>query len=505
MQSGHTSFENLRHFIGVVEDRNDPEKLGRVKVRVYSIHNESKSEIKTKDLPWAMVLQPNNPATSGIGYSGTGLVEGTWVFGLFLDPVDFQNPLVLGSLHGKPSVGPDITTGFNDPKGKYPQNDAEVHLLGESSISKLAKGLDAEGHRVLSEKRAGKTLLDAPDKDGIEGVKVAKGPEMNAVISKEVFAKYTERQSWKEPHPRVGQPGLKSWDESKRAYSVYPMNHVWYTEGGHALEVDDTPGAGRLHWYHNSGTFQEILEDKSEVVKKDDVETYPLDGQRITKVVGDDYEIDLKNKRIYVKGNYDITIDGDMRELIAGDKITEIGGNHIITVGKNYVKKVVGGEFKEILSDKSTQINKNKSERVSENKTETVVGNTTVSLSGTKTETVSGEEKKTNLSTSTHILPDNFTLMGANNMNIAAGGNLSIAAEGVLNLTGTANAVLSTPATLDIDANTALTMDSPNGSIDFPAGNITSNNRTLHTHKHTQGSDSGGHSQANTAAPIDGS
>ena len=66
MQSGHTSFENLRHFIGVVEDRNDPEKLGRVKVRVYSIHNESKSEIKTKDLPWAMVLQPNNPATSGI-------------------------------------------------------------------------------------------------------------------------------------------------------------------------------------------------------------------------------------------------------------------------------------------------------------------------------------------------------------------------------------------------------------------------------------------------------
>jgi hypothetical protein len=496
MQSGHTSFENLRHFIGVVEDRNDPEKLGRVKVRVYSIHNESKSEIKTKDLPWAMVLQPNNPATSGIGYSGTGLVEGTWVFGLFLDPVDFQNPLILGALHGKPTIGPNKDAGFNDPKGKYPQNDAEVHLLGESSVSRLARGLDAEGHRVLSEKRAGKTLLDAPDKDGIEGVKVAKGPEMNAVISKEVFAKYTERESWKEPHPRIGQPGLKSWDESKRAYSFYPMNHVWYTEGGHALEVDDTPGAGRLHWYHNSGTFQEIIEDKS-----DPDAGNPFDGTRITKVVGDDYEIDLRNKRIYIKGNYDITVDGDMRELIAGDKITEIGGNHIITIGKNYVKKVVGGEFKEILSDKSTQINKNKSERVSENKTETVVGNTTVSLSGTKTETVSGEEKKTNLSTSTHILPDNFTLFGANNMNIAAGGNLSIAAEGVLNLTGTANAVLSTPATLDIDANTALTMNAPTLTIDGPAGSIKSNDIELHTHTHEGSPTAGQGPKSDTGAP----
>ena len=38
MQSGVETFTNLRHFVGVVEDRNDPEKLGRVKVRIYSIH-----------------------------------------------------------------------------------------------------------------------------------------------------------------------------------------------------------------------------------------------------------------------------------------------------------------------------------------------------------------------------------------------------------------------------------------------------------------------------------
>ena len=46
MQSGSDSFINLRHFIGVVEDRNDPLQLGRVRVRVYSIHTEDKSLIK---------------------------------------------------------------------------------------------------------------------------------------------------------------------------------------------------------------------------------------------------------------------------------------------------------------------------------------------------------------------------------------------------------------------------------------------------------------------------
>ena len=37
---------------------------------------------------------------------------------------------------------------------------------------------------------------------------------------------------------------------------------------------------------------------------------------------------------------------------------------------------------------------------------------------------------------------------------------------------------------MDIDALTSMTLDSPTGSIDLPAGNITSNTVTLHTHTH---------------------
>ena len=35
-------------FIGVVEDRNDPSKLGRVKVRCLGFHTEDKNDIPTQ-------------------------------------------------------------------------------------------------------------------------------------------------------------------------------------------------------------------------------------------------------------------------------------------------------------------------------------------------------------------------------------------------------------------------------------------------------------------------
>ena len=145
-----------------------------------------------------------------------------------------------------------------------------------------------------------------------------------------------------------------------------------------------------------------------------------------------------------------------------------------------------------------TQINGNKSERVSKDVTITTVGNFIDSIKGLFTKTVTGEEKRTNLAQATHILPDNFTLLGANNLNIAAGGNLNIAAEGTMKLKSVGNQTLETEAnqlinvvatqtmtaaTQDIDASTG-TIDYNNGSIDVSTGNITDTGITLHSHTH---------------------
>ena len=63
--------------MGVVEDRFDPEKLNRVRVRWLGIHDDAKENILTKDLPWSTVMQPAT-ATSMAGVGEQSAVdEGT--------------------------------------------------------------------------------------------------------------------------------------------------------------------------------------------------------------------------------------------------------------------------------------------------------------------------------------------------------------------------------------------------------------------------------------------
>ena len=91
--------DDYRWFFGTVVNSHPPAGLeGRVKVRIYGVHNPVTNEIPEKDLPWAQVLLPT---TEG-GASGVGripqLMAGAFVFGVFLDGVSSQTPLILGSL-----------------------------------------------------------------------------------------------------------------------------------------------------------------------------------------------------------------------------------------------------------------------------------------------------------------------------------------------------------------------------------------------------------------------
>jgi len=88
---------------GVVEDRDDPERLGRCQVRIFGYHTEDKVLLPTKDLPWAIPVQGiTSAATSGIGITPVGIVTGTWVVGFFIDGEDCQQPVIMGTIAGKP-------------------------------------------------------------------------------------------------------------------------------------------------------------------------------------------------------------------------------------------------------------------------------------------------------------------------------------------------------------------------------------------------------------------
>lgn len=94
---------NFYWWFGVVEDRNDPLRLGRCRVRIIGYHTEDLELLPTEDLPWALPVMPANSAgTSGVGWSPTGAVTGSWVVGFFADGENGQHPMFFGTVGAIP-------------------------------------------------------------------------------------------------------------------------------------------------------------------------------------------------------------------------------------------------------------------------------------------------------------------------------------------------------------------------------------------------------------------
>lgn len=90
--------DQTRWFLGIVIDINDPEQLGRVKVRIHGIHGEDTTDVPNDALPWAHVTAPITEGTSsGIG-TNVGIKPLAQVYGIFLDGQNSQVPLVIGAI-----------------------------------------------------------------------------------------------------------------------------------------------------------------------------------------------------------------------------------------------------------------------------------------------------------------------------------------------------------------------------------------------------------------------
>lgn len=83
-------------FFGFVEDNKDPK--GRVRVRIIGHNSQNKGILPTEMLKWFPCARQEN-ALGGVGKSSPPYLEGTMVFGLYLDS-DRQEAIVLGSVKG---------------------------------------------------------------------------------------------------------------------------------------------------------------------------------------------------------------------------------------------------------------------------------------------------------------------------------------------------------------------------------------------------------------------
>lgn len=195
VEEKYFGYDGFIWFIGVVEDINDPEQISRVKVRILGHHTADKKSLKTNDIMWAMTLMPTTSASvSGVGFSPSGLVNGSYVVGFWMDGEDAQRPVIIGSWHGIPQELADVNLGFNDPGGVYPKE------VNEPDTNKLARGQN--------------TIVDVID-------------------------------------DKINNP-------ASVYKAVYPNNKVFQSTSGHTIELDDTTDGERIRVYHKSGSFVEF-------------------------------------------------------------------------------------------------------------------------------------------------------------------------------------------------------------------------------------------------------
>lgn len=320
-------------FMGVVESRDDPLRLGRVQARLFGWHTDNKSEIPTSDLPWAQPLFPVNSSN----LTSTPK-EGDYIVGFFTDGESGQFPIFLGVLPGIPEVTPSDSKGFADPR---PQIQRDSSPTKPYSRTIFDKGVS----------------LKSDDKDRYPRKRHLNQPTTSRLARNEDTAN-TIYQFRKTNWVQVDSTGGSKWKEPYPAYNAqYPFDSVLETESGHIFEMDDTSSNERIMLAHRTGTTTEM---------------YPS-GTKLEKIVKDNYsivhgsdfcfikgkaEVTVENvAKIRIKGKTTIEIDGDVDFKVAGDMnlsvgksfnikaqsmTTEVSGSNSINVGSKY--ETISGE-----------------------------------------------------------------------------------------------------------------------------------------------------------------
>ena len=331
---------------GVVEDRNDPLKIGRVRVRVHGYHTKDKQLIATPDLPWSHVVMPVTVAGLTPFGSQHYLVEGTTVFGFCRD-ADMQDFVVMGVQQGIQQVGPKETItdeilefklgeGFSDPRrleqkdydntadgtnppsGPRPNSlsatlktsphlpkEIEINYSGPR-ISKFTEEEDSEKkmpYYPLNTNVSDVNPFSALDKQLPAERKSHNAAPLHRDLSK-AFP-HVKKEKIRTPIEgyieTVGPVTMYRTDRihpaSTRANPQYPYNHATYTESGHLFELDDTRDFERVSLQHRLGTYFE----------------WQPNGDTHERHVRDKYEVILGDNEVFISGSVNIKVLGDAK------------------------------------------------------------------------------------------------------------------------------------------------------------------------------------------------
>lgn len=105
-------------FFGIIENMGDSEKSGSAQVRVFGYNSANKGVLPTDNLKWFRLGVNNSAAMSGIGQSPTGYMEGSFVFGFYVDK-DKQEGFIVCAFNGTPDGKTDVSPVATGEGGEY--------------------------------------------------------------------------------------------------------------------------------------------------------------------------------------------------------------------------------------------------------------------------------------------------------------------------------------------------------------------------------------------------
>ena len=260
--------EGFVWWTAIVEDRQDPLRLGRCRVRCVGWHPNDKMRVPTSQLPWAQLMLPtNNPHP----YPPK---EGDMVFGFFLDGEGGQDPVILGVFPNIPLKEPNPQEAFNDPRTQEELDIAPIKPTGVESVpvNPVANNYPRNLDEPTTSRLARNETVDVE----------------SAVSFKK--ARITENNtSSVEPVPLYN--------------ATYPYNRVYESESGHVMEFDDTRDNERIHLYHRAGSYME----------------FNPNGDRVERIQRDKFTVVVKDESVLIQGDVNIQVDGDYNLNVTGD------------------------------------------------------------------------------------------------------------------------------------------------------------------------------------------
>ncbi len=336
--------DGFHWFIGVCEDRDDPDTMGRVRCRVFGYHTDDLTKLPTQDLPWASVVLPPNAKPGEI----PNITPGQWVFGFWRDPDYHQEPIILGILPGRPAETPNPSKGFNDPNSPNAPTSQSTQYRDAPDFGPYPLRTDEpDTNRLISNDATRVHPL-------VESVRAAEVAEVG-IVPTSTGNDFTEPEYPYAPR--------------------YPYNHVYESESGHVIEIDDTPKEERIHERHKSGTYYEI----------------DAGGNKTTKVVGDKFDVTIGSNHVYVKGDVNLTIDSNCNTLIKGNYNLHVEENMVVRVEGNLTETIEGDVLKQYLQKKTENVKKEVTEVYEDTKTESVTKKVTETYTEGQQTSITGE------------------------------------------------------------------------------------------------------------------